>query len=424
MDDINTNKQFRIYDSTGKFTRLSVDETIARGLNKWQNWQCSAGIRALYIDFDGNLWICNTASAKLDRFNQSGWDATIDRLISESTEERQWIDDRQVIVFHQWWIDKLAQEGLEYRKTKEAFKKTLDYTDENKKLYPGFLGNIFQGYDLPKSWFKCPWDSCGCGADVIVSKVKSTMYKTLLSVTNESWEGKALTLKNAVETISNPVAVEMNFPIPYQILWDIGRRCNYDCSYCWTSVHNRTDDHKDFDLMINTADNLISNWANEDSIRWNFGGGEPTLHPRFLDFLKHLKSRNQWTMVTSNGTRDHKYWSIAVEYLNSINLSAHFDGLKTENDEDRFVRNIEAICKHFDEHDDDHWLEVKIMAPPEYVLRATKLRDKIKSLGTLSKPGLNNRIKGMLSLVPIRSIGDSGTLVNYTEEQLELFRNQ
>ena len=129
-------------------------------------------------------------------------------------------------------------------------------------------------------------------------------------------------------------------------------------------------------------------------------------------------------MVTTNGTRDHKYWSEASQYLNSINMSAHFDGLQDEKDEDRFVRNIEAICKHFDEHDDDHWLEVKLMAPPKYIDRAVKLRDKIKALGTLDKPGANGRIKGMLSLVPIRSLGDSGTLVDYTEEQIEIFRTQ
>jgi hypothetical protein len=129
-------------------------------------------------------------------------------------------------------------------------------------------------------------------------------------------------------------------------------------------------------------------------------------------------------MVTSNGTRDHKYWSQAAENLNSINLSAHFDGLKDEKDEDRFVRNVEAICKHFDEHDDDHWIEVKLMAPPQHLDRALKLREKIKSLGTLDKPGANNRIKGVLSLVPIRSRGDSGALVQYTEEQIELFKNQ
>jgi pyruvate-formate lyase-activating enzyme len=177
-------------------------------------------------------------------------------------------------------------------------------------------------------------------------------------------------------------------------------------------------------LLISTADDLIYNWAKGQSIRWNFGGGEPTLHPRFLDFLKYLKSHNQWTMVTSNGTRDHKYWTEAVKYMNSINLSAHFDGLLDEKDEDRFVKNIESICKHFDEHNDDHWLEIKLMAPPQYIDRALRLRDKIKSLGTLDKLGANNRIKGMISLVPIRGLGDSGILVEYTEEQLDIFRTQ
>jgi hypothetical protein len=326
MDDANTNKQFRIYDESEKYIRLSVDETIARGLNKWQGWQCSAGVRALYIDFDGNLWICNTASAKLDRFNFDGWRAILKQnKPANPTEE--------------WWPiqNKL---GLEYRKTKEAFQKVLPNTVENKTQFPGFLGNIFDGYDLPTSWFKCPWDSCGCGADVIVSNDKSTMYKPMLSVTNGGWEAKESTLDDVVDAISDPVAVEMNFPIPYQVLWDLGRRCNYDCSYCWTSVHNRTDDHKDYDLLVSTADNLIDNWSNKESIRWNFGGGEPTLHPKFLEFLKHLKSRDQWIMLTSNGTRDHKYWAEAVQYLNSINLSAHFDGLLDEKDEDRFIKNV------------------------------------------------------------------------------------
>jgi sulfatase maturation enzyme AslB (radical SAM superfamily) len=250
------------------------------------------------------------------------------------------------------------------------------------------------------------------------------MYKMMLSVTNSSWEGKENTLNDVVDNIGAPVAVEMNFPIPYQILWDLGRRCNYDCSYCWTSVHNRTDDHKDYDLLITTADNLINNWSGGKSIRWNFGGGEPTLHPKFLDFVKYLKDRNQWIMITSNGTRDHKYWAEAAKYLNSINLSAHFDGLTDEKDEDRFVRNIDAICKHFDEHDDDHWLEIKLMAPPQYIDRALKLKDKINALGTLDKPGANGRIKGVVSLVPIRGLGDSGTLVEYNDNQLEMFKNQ
>ena len=409
-DDVNTNKQFRAYEESGKHLRLSVDEAIARNLNAWQGWTCSAGVRGMYIDFDGNLWICNTASSKIDRFNYTEWEASL-------------VDITPEVKTQEWW-DKLKVIGLNYRKTKNAFKMVLPNDDVTRKQYPGFIGNIYNGYELPKAWVTCPWQSCGCGADVILSKAKTTEHKELLSVTKGSWSGKEKTLKNAVDTISESVAVEMNFPIPYQILWDLGRRCNYDCSYCWTSVHNRTDDHKDFDLLVQTTNRIIDDWAHGDTIRWNFGGGEPTLHPRFLDFLKHLNNRNQWIMVTTNGTRDHKYWAEAVKYINSINLSAHFDGLLSDKEEDRFVRNIDVICEHFEQHNDDHWLEIKIMTPPEYINRALKLRDKIKALGRLDKLGANNRINGFLSLVPIRSIGDSGALVEYTEEQLEIFRHQ
>lgn len=410
MDDKNTNKQLRIYDSSSKFIRASVDEAIARDLNKWQGWQCSAGVRGLYIDYDGNLWKCNTASSKLDRFDRAGWQTIVMKAKPTIAE-----DDWMIVE------DKLS---AEYRKTKDVFKRVLSNTAESKKEYPGFLGNIYDGYDLPTSWFICPWKQCGCGADVVLSKVKSPIYKSVLAVTHAEYAGRDSTAKNLVDEITDTAAVEMNFPVPYQILWDISRRCNYDCSYCWPAVHNRTDDHKDYDLLIKTSDRLINEWANGQMIRWNFGGGEPTLHPQFVEWMKYLKSKNQWTLVTSNGTRDYRYWTEAVKYLNSINLSVHFDGLVDEKDEDRFVRNVKVICEHFDEHNDDHWLEIKIMTPPQYVTRALKLKQKILDLGMLDKPGANDRIKGVLSLVPIRSMGDSGTLVEYSEEDLEIFKHQ
>lgn len=409
MDD-NNNKQIRIYDESEKYIRLSVDETIARKLNQWQGWQCSAGVRGLYIDYDGNLWRCNSAGSKIDRFNYQGWE-TLKQATKSKTSRIEWPDVLNVI-------------ALDYRKTKDAYKKVLDNTEENKNLYPGFLGNIYDGYDLPTDWFKCPWELCGCGADVSIAKAQSVMHKILLSIENDSWSGRDQTANLLTTDIETPVAVETNFPLPYQILWDIGRRCNYDCSYCWTSVHNRVEEHKDFELLKNTSDKIIDEWANGQTIRWAFGGGEPTLHPQFLDWMKHLKSKNQWTMVTSNGTRDFKYWSEAANYLNSILLSAHFDGLHSEKEEDRFVRNIEAICKTMDQTNEDKWIEVKLMAPPKYLERAIKLKEKILSLNLLDKVGNNGRIKGTLSIVPIRSMGDSSSLVEYTEEQLAIMRTQ
>ena len=57
------NKQLRIYSSDSHFTRVSVDEAIARGINSWKGWKCSAGVRGLYIDYDGNIWNANCASS-------------------------------------------------------------------------------------------------------------------------------------------------------------------------------------------------------------------------------------------------------------------------------------------------------------------------------------------------------------------------
>lgn len=413
MDEINTNKQFRIYDNSRKFIRLSVDETIAQNHNRWKNWKCSAGVRGLYIDYDGNIWMCNTSSGnQTDNFNYENW-------IKFSSEIKLKYDSEE-----SWQKDK-PKYATEFRKRENAYTNVmLPFNKEtmNKKI--GYLGNITEGFTINDDWVICPWERCNCGADVILSKVKDETFFGFLSVTNNGYLGKEETIHNYTDSIDQPIAAEMNFPIPYQILWDLGRLCNYDCSYCWPNVHNRHEQHKNIEDLISTCDNLIKNWSNGNTIRWNFGGGEPTLHPNFLDLLKFLKLHNQWTMVTSNGTRDHKYWSESVQYLNSINLSAHFDGLKTEKDEDRFVRNIEVICEHFDSHDDDHWLEIKLMAPPQYVNRAVLLREKIKSIGVLQKFGANNRIKGVLSMVPIRSMGNSGELVTYSEEQLQLFQKQ
>ena len=65
---------------------------------------------------------------------------------------------------------------------------------------------------------------------------------SLLDVTLHGSDGTVRT-ENYRDTIESNdiVGVEMNFPIPYQVLWDLGRRCNYNCDYCWPAVHSNTE---------------------------------------------------------------------------------------------------------------------------------------------------------------------------------------
>lgn len=408
----NSNKQLRHYDGE-QYIRLSVDETIANNLNEWYGWSCSAGTNGLYIDFDGNIWICNTASSVVDRFNYS--------LRSEETKRIS--DEFTIKVINGFakkeeWQAFYDKHFVKFNRSDNMMKKILKKEDN----IPGLLGNIFDGFDLPKKHSICQWKCCGCGADVFLAKAKTENHFEKLPVYHNGYNGQTESMNDLKDSLEreNIVSVEPNFPIPYQILWDLGRNCNYDCSYCWPSVHNRDAPHKSLDALISTADKIITEWANNNEIRWNFGGGEPTINPNFLEFLKYLKSKNQWTLITTNGSRPRKYWKEAVQYINSINLSVHFEFI----DESKLLNNIEEICNHFDEHDDDHWLEIKLMCTPISIDRAIKLKDMIKQNTSMMKNGANNRIKGAISFVPIRSLADSGVLVDYTTEQLQLLQIQ
>jgi len=407
------NKQLRMYDEHGKFLRVSVDEAIARGYNSWNGWKCSAGVRGLYFDYDGNIWIANCASTKLDRFNRPGWKEFNKKFHFDHGD-----------LSPELFIEKEEQLKKEFAMSGNGFRSHLTLEEGIGKQW-GYIGNIFEGFEVPKEYATCKFDHCGCGADVILSKAKSDDYLKYLDVTQNGYAGTSR-VGNFVNTIGDNIsAVEMNFEIPYQVLWDISRRCNYDCAYCWPSVHNNKEEFPSYEVIIRTIDMTIDQWSKGASIRWNFGGGEPTMHPRFVDILRHLKSRNQWVLITTNGSRSTKFWTEAVQYVNSINMSAHFASMDLyKGNEDRFIENCKIMMQHQDRVDGDHWLEIKLMTPPGYLDRAQQLRDKILALDLLHKPGANNRMKGMLSLVPIRDIKDSSSLVKYSDNEIEFFRNQ
>ena len=439
------NKQLRIYDDQGFFTRVSVDEAIARGYNSWKGWKCSAGVRNLYIDYDGNIWNANCASShrnSKEHFKtvQERWKEYRESIIgADGTPERgKWIienvgPDHWPMPKHDWEncpaqvalmaeIERLEIEFFANINT-DTWRWESTLTDTLKNW--GLLGNIREGFDIPEEYTTCPFDYCGCGADVILSKAKSSEYIPLLDVTHNGYAGTQRADKYKQDGVDSSAAVEMNFPIPYQILWDISRRCNYSCDYCWPSVHSKTDPFPSKEAVFNTIDMIIDHWSGGKEIRWNFGGGEPTMHDSFIDIMKHLKSRNQWILVTTNGSRSTKFWREASQYINSVNMSAHFASMDLyKGNEDRFVENCKIIMEHHDAVDDDHWLEIKLMTPPGYLERAEALRDRILALDMLHKPGANGRPKGSLSLVPIRDINDAKSLVEYSQNEIEFFRKQ
>ena len=105
-----------------------------------------------------------------------------------------------------------------------------------------------------------------------------------------------------------------------KIEWNLGKRCNYDCSYCPSSIHNNSSPHTDIEILKATVDKLVSLGK---PIRLSFTGGEPCVHPKFDELIKYAKYKGiSWISVTTNGTRPFEFYaSLPVDqYVFSIHF--------------------------------------------------------------------------------------------------------
>ena len=105
-----------------------------------------------------------------------------------------------------------------------------------------------------------------------------------------------------------------------KIEWNLGKRCNYDCGYCPSSIHDHTSPHTNIAILKATVDKLMTLGK---PIRLSFTGGEPTVHPKFAELVKYCKRVGiSWISVTTNGTLPYKFYaSLPVDqYVFSIHL--------------------------------------------------------------------------------------------------------
>ena len=99
----------------------------------------------------------------------------------------------------------------------------------------------------------------------------------------------------------------------FNITWQLGRFCNYSCSYCWPKCHSSIPDHKSEKTLNKTLDS-IKKQAREkgfNSFRLSLSGGEPTLQKSFLKFISHYSQdtencNHQSLHLTTNLSRKNR----------------------------------------------------------------------------------------------------------------------
>lgn len=141
----------------------------------------------------------------------------------------------------------------------------------------------------------------------------------------------------------------------FQVTWDVGRRCNYDCSYCPAHRHDNFSPHASLEELKKNADfvlryiDLYMTYRSYKRASINFTGGEPTVNPNFIEFLTYLKERynsgyqDKWECtftLTSNGAMSKKIADALMPRLNHITISYHTeaDTMLKEQSKQRMVQ--------------------------------------------------------------------------------------
>lgn len=106
-----------------------------------------------------------------------------------------------------------------------------------------------------------------------------------------------------------------------KIEWNLGKRCNYDCTYCPAAIHDNSSPHTDIEILKATVDKLMTLGK---PIRLSFTGGEPCVHPQFKELLRYCKHVGvNWISVTTNGTLPAEFYSVLP--IDQLVVSIHFE---------------------------------------------------------------------------------------------------
>ena len=121
-----------------------------------------------------------------------------------------------------------------------------------------------------------------------------------------------------------------------KIEWNLGKRCNYDCSYCPASIHDNSSPHTDIEILKATVDKLMTLGK---PIRLSFTGGEPTVHPKFAELIKYCNHVGiSWISVTTNGT-------LPFEFYASMNVDQYVFSLHLEYDWQRVYNTMNKVAE-------------------------------------------------------------------------------
>lgn len=207
-------------------------------------------------------------------------------------------------------------------------------------------------------------------------------------------------------------------PEAFMITWDLGRRCNFDCSYCPPHRHDNFSPHASLDELKSTVDFVfdyaatLAEYRHSKDFHISFTGGEPTVHPKFIEFARYVSDRytnykDQFNLqldLTTNGAMSERIADAVIETFDYVTVSYHTEAHS----------NLKKQCLDRIKQFKDNGINIKVnvMFHADHFEECQRLCEWFKEQG--------------IRFIP-RTIGEdpgskSSHAYKYTEEQTQWFK--
>lgn len=123
----------------------------------------------------------------------------------------------------------------------------------------------------------------------------------------------------------------------------LGSRCNYDCMYCPSELHDTTSRPHDLATMQQAWKNIhVQSQSQELKYKISFTGGEVTANKNFLPLVEWLRANYpdiDKIQITTNGSASLNYYRRLSQVVESMSFSTHSEFMN----EAEFFTKIQAI---------------------------------------------------------------------------------
>lgn len=133
----------------------------------------------------------------------------------------------------------------------------------------------------------------------------------------------------------------------FSITWNLGARCNYDCMYCPSRLHDSTSPHKTIrELKAVWIDIVEKTQQKNLKYKISITGGEVTGNRDFIPFLTWLnnnyKQELDKILLTTNGSATLKYYQKLLNLVDNISFSMHSEHIN----EQKFFNTVIDLHKN------------------------------------------------------------------------------